>query len=75
LPNANAFDVARAAANIGLIPQHQDFGLQRLSRFAAIVQQADEQEADCNRAAIMFWFVIAVTACQMDRAGERGPVD
>jgi hypothetical protein len=36
------------------MPQYQDFGLQPPSRLEAVTQYADEQEADCNRAAIMF---------------------
>ena len=40
--------------DIELMPQHQDFGLQPLSRLEAVAQQADEQEADCNHSAIMF---------------------
>jgi hypothetical protein len=37
-----------------LMPQHQDLGFQLLSRLEVIAQHADEQEADCNHAAIMF---------------------
>jgi hypothetical protein len=40
--------------NVELMPQYQDFGLQPLSRLEAVAQYADEQEADCNHAAIMF---------------------
>jgi hypothetical protein len=45
--------------NIELMPQHQDFGFQALSRLETVTQQtvtqhADEQEADCNHSAIMF---------------------
>jgi len=42
--------------NIELMPQHQDLGFQLLSRLEAVAQHADEQEADCNHAAIMFRF-------------------
>ncbi len=37
-----------------LMSQHQDFGFQSPSRLEAIAQHADEKEADCNHAAIMF---------------------
>jgi hypothetical protein len=40
--------------NIELMPQHQDFGFQTLSRLETVTQHADEQEADCNHSAIMF---------------------
>ena len=40
--------------DIELIPQHQDLGFQLLSRLEAVAQHADEQEADCDHAAIMF---------------------
>ena len=40
--------------NVELMPQYQDFGLQPPSRLEAVAQYADEQEADCNHAAIMF---------------------
>jgi hypothetical protein len=40
--------------NIELMPQHQDFGFQALSRLETVTQHADEQEADCNHSAIMF---------------------
>jgi len=40
--------------NVELMPQHQHLGLQLLSRLEAVAQHADEQEADCNHAAIMF---------------------
>jgi hypothetical protein len=33
---------------------NQDFGLQPLSRLEVVAQYANEQEADCNHAAIMF---------------------
>jgi hypothetical protein len=38
------------------VPQFgaQDFGFQSPSRLEAIAQRADEKEADCNHAAIMF---------------------
>jgi hypothetical protein len=36
------------------MPQHQDLGLQLLSRLEAVAQHADEQQANCNHAAIMF---------------------
>jgi hypothetical protein len=36
------------------MPQYQDFGFQSSSRLEVIVQHADEKEADCNDAAIMF---------------------
>ena len=37
-----------------LMPQHQDLGFQLLSRLEVVAQHADEQEADCDHAAIMF---------------------
>ena len=37
-----------------LMPQHQDLDFQLLARFAVVAQHADEQEADCDHAAIMF---------------------
>ena len=40
--------------NVELMSQYQDFGLQPPSRLEAVAQYADEQEADCNHAAIMF---------------------
>jgi hypothetical protein len=39
--------------DIELMPQHQDLGLQLLSRLEAVEQHADKQEPDCNHAAIM----------------------
>ena len=39
--------------NVELMPQHQDLGLQLVPP-EAVAQHADEQEADCNHAAIMF---------------------
>jgi hypothetical protein len=40
--------------DIELMPQRQDLGFQLLSRLEVVAQYADEQEADCNHAAIMF---------------------
>jgi hypothetical protein len=40
--------------DIKLMPQYHDLGFQLLSRLEAVEQHADEQEADCNHAAIMF---------------------
>src|SRR6266446_2710997 len=40
--------------DVELMPQYQDFGFQSPSRLEAIAQHADEKEADCNHAAIMF---------------------
>ena len=40
--------------HVELMPQYQDFGFQSPSRLEAIAQDADEKEADCNYAAIMF---------------------
>jgi hypothetical protein len=40
--------------DIELMPQYQDFGFQPSSRLEAVAHHADEQEADCNHAAIMF---------------------
>src|SRR6516165_4837932 len=40
--------------DIELMPQNQELGFQLLSRLEAVAQLADEQEADCNHAAIMF---------------------
>jgi hypothetical protein len=34
--------------------QYENLGLQLLSRLETVAQHADEQEADCNHAAIMF---------------------
>jgi hypothetical protein len=42
--------------DIELMSQHQDLGFQLLSRLEAVTQHADEQEAKCNHAAIMFRF-------------------
>jgi hypothetical protein len=42
------------AKNVELMPEHQDLGLQLLSRLETVAQHADKQEADCNHAAIMF---------------------
>jgi hypothetical protein len=40
--------------DIELTPQYHDLGFHLLSRLEAVAQHADEQEADCNHAAIMF---------------------
>ena len=40
--------------DIELMPQHQDLGLQLLSRLDAVAQHADEQEADRDHEATMF---------------------
>jgi len=40
--------------DIELMPQYHALGFQLLSRLEAVAQHADEQEADCNHAAIMF---------------------
>jgi hypothetical protein len=40
--------------DVELMPQYQHFGFQSPSRLEAIAQRADEKEADCNHAAIMF---------------------
>ena len=40
--------------DIELMPQYQDFGFQPPSRLEAVAQHADEKEANCNHAAIMF---------------------
>jgi len=40
--------------DIELMPHNQELGFQLLSRLEAVAQHADEQEADCNHAAIMF---------------------
>jgi hypothetical protein len=40
--------------DIELMPQGQDLGFQLRSRLEAIAQHAEEQDADCNHAAIMF---------------------
>ena len=42
--------------DIELMPQYYDLGFQLLSRPEAVAQHADEQEADCYHAAIMFRF-------------------
>jgi hypothetical protein len=36
------------------MPQNQDFGFELASRFEAVAQYANEKEANCNHAAIMF---------------------
>jgi hypothetical protein len=36
------------------MPQHQDLGFKPVSRLEVVAQHADEQEADCNHAAMMF---------------------
>jgi hypothetical protein len=36
------------------MPQYHDLGFQLLSRLEVVAQHADEKEADCNHAAIMF---------------------
>jgi hypothetical protein len=36
------------------MPQNQDFGFELASRPKAVAQHANEKEADCNHAAIMF---------------------
>jgi hypothetical protein len=38
------------------MPQNQVFGFELASRFEAVAQHANEKEANCNHAAIMFWF-------------------
>jgi hypothetical protein len=40
--------------DIELMPQHQDLGFQLPARLKAVAQYADEQETDCNHAAMMF---------------------
>jgi len=40
--------------DVELMPQYQNFGFQLPSRLEAVAQHADEKEADCNHAAIMF---------------------
>jgi hypothetical protein len=40
--------------DIELMPQYHDLGFQLLSRLEVVAQHVDEQEADCNHAAIMF---------------------
>ena len=40
--------------DIELMPQYHDLGFQLLSRLETVAQHSDEQEADCNHAAIMF---------------------
>ena len=40
--------------DIELMPQYHALGFQLLSRLEAVAQHADEQEADCDHAAIMF---------------------
>ena len=40
--------------NVELMPQQEDLGFQLLSRPEAVAQHADEQEPDCNHAAMMF---------------------
>ena len=40
--------------NIELMPQDDDLGFQLPSRLEVVAQHADEQETDCDHAAIMF---------------------
>ena len=40
--------------DVELMPQDQDFGFQLASRLEAVAQHANEQEANCKHAAIMF---------------------
>ena len=40
--------------DIELTPQYHDLGFHLLSRLEAVAQHADEQQPDCNHAAIMF---------------------
>jgi hypothetical protein len=40
--------------DIELMPQNQNFGFELASRFEAVAQHANEKEANCNHAAIMF---------------------
>jgi len=42
--------------DVELMPQYQDFGFQSPSRLEAIAQHANEKEANCNHATIMFRF-------------------
>jgi hypothetical protein len=44
--------------DIELMPQDQDLGFQPCSRLEEVAQHTDQQEADCNHATIMFWFVV-----------------
>ena len=48
------FRKGQVLQGVRLMAQEEDFGLQPLPRLEAVAQQAKEQEADCNRAAIMF---------------------
>src|SRR5262249_41103050 len=43
--------------DVELMPQYQDFGFQPRPRLEEVAQHTDEQEADRNHSAIMFWFV------------------
>ena len=36
------------------MPQNRDFSFELVSRLEAVAQHADEMEANCNHAAIMF---------------------
>ena len=36
------------------MPQNQDFGFELASRLETVAQHANEKEANCNHAAIMF---------------------
>jgi hypothetical protein len=40
--------------DIELMPQDQDFGFQLPSRLEVVAQHTDEEESNCNHAAIMF---------------------
>jgi hypothetical protein len=40
--------------DVELMPQYHDFGFQSPPRLEAIAQHADEKEANCNHATIMF---------------------
>ena len=43
--------------DIELMPQYENLAFQLLPRPEEVEQHAEEQEADCNHAAIMFCFV------------------
>jgi hypothetical protein len=49
--------------NIQLMPQYQDFGFQPPPRLEAVAQHADEKEANCNHATIMFRFAADRESC------------
>jgi hypothetical protein len=54
------------------MPQHQNLGFELLTRLEVVAQHADEQEADCNHAAIMFWFAAERESLGYGFGSDRG---